>query len=256
MGYQPHPLFSLPRPSTKIWRYMNFSKYISLLKKRSLWFCRTDRFVDNHEGSLSVPTAERFELHDKSLGKAKELREFARSMGYRSYEEMARVRRYQTRKDTALNCWHISDRESAALWELYSSEEGVAICSTIGRLMEALRDCEDKIYIGKVRYIDYSTYEFPEDVDRLAPYIHKRLSFHHERELRVIIRRQRSAQFEPGIKSPGMYVPVDLKRLLANVFVSPRGPRWFYDLVCSVSNQLGIRRSLVAQSSMRSAPIY
>jgi hypothetical protein len=38
----------------KIWRYMNFTKFVSLLKERSLYFARSDKFEDIYEGKAPM----------------------------------------------------------------------------------------------------------------------------------------------------------------------------------------------------------
>ncbi len=49
-----HPVFLSPDdPNIKVWRYLDFTKYVSLLETRSLYFSRSDRLGDPFEGSLS-----------------------------------------------------------------------------------------------------------------------------------------------------------------------------------------------------------
>ena len=44
--YESHPVFELPDDSTTIWRYMGFSKFISLLNSSALYFIVANRFED------------------------------------------------------------------------------------------------------------------------------------------------------------------------------------------------------------------
>jgi len=47
-------VFSPPRnPSARIWRYMDFTKYVSLLDTGSLYFARSDKLEDPFEGSIA-----------------------------------------------------------------------------------------------------------------------------------------------------------------------------------------------------------
>jgi hypothetical protein len=75
-------------------------------------------------------------------------------------------------------------RESAAIWKFYArSNEAVAIQSTY----DLLRSCVPaNTYVGEVQYIDYETGYLAED-HVFRPYVHKRLFFEHERELRAMI---------------------------------------------------------------------
>lgn len=43
---------SIPMPQAKLWRYMDLSKFLSLLEDSSLFFTRIDHFQDAFEGSL------------------------------------------------------------------------------------------------------------------------------------------------------------------------------------------------------------
>ena len=57
-------------------------------------------------------------------------------------------------KHVGVSCWHMSTCESAAMWSLYSkTNEGIAIRSTVGRLLEQVdRNTNVYIKIGKVIY--------------------------------------------------------------------------------------------------------
>ena len=49
--YVKHSRLILNYPdSKKIWRYMDFTKFVNLLDTESLFFCRADRFYDKWEG--------------------------------------------------------------------------------------------------------------------------------------------------------------------------------------------------------------
>ena len=169
--YKKDPNLIIPNDNMTIWRYLDFTKFVSLLDKQALFFCGADKMDDPFEGSFTkTNVSERREaIEEKFLdivsSNLKMLKEFV-----------------------AVNCWHINRYESAAMWKLYlKSNEGIAIRSTFGRLRDSLKDEEHKIYIGKVQYIDYEKDKIPDDTS-FSPFVHKRKSFEHEKELRAIIR--------------------------------------------------------------------
>ena len=43
----------IPPIETKLWRYMDFAKFVSLLESRALFFVRADKLDDPFEGALS-----------------------------------------------------------------------------------------------------------------------------------------------------------------------------------------------------------
>jgi hypothetical protein len=50
--YEDHPVFAQPISDTvKVWRYMDFTKFVSLIDSRCLFFTRADKFNDSFEGS-------------------------------------------------------------------------------------------------------------------------------------------------------------------------------------------------------------
>jgi hypothetical protein len=51
--YVEHPAFeSLADENAKIWRYLDFTKFVALLDWRALSFARVDQLTDQFEGSL------------------------------------------------------------------------------------------------------------------------------------------------------------------------------------------------------------
>lgn len=52
--YKKSPFFKSPESeNVKIWRYLDFTKFISLLETNSLYFARADQFNDPFEGSYT-----------------------------------------------------------------------------------------------------------------------------------------------------------------------------------------------------------
>jgi hypothetical protein len=176
-AYNPHgpraldTLFETPSVDTDIWRYFPLERFVSLLETRRLFLCRAGRLEDEFEGATPV-------ISEQML--------MAWEAQYTSPESQAHYRknRERARELVAVNCWHIAEHESAAMWDRYvRNREGIAIKSTVGRLGAALpqrpnngiSSIED-IDIARVRYIDYETDHFPL-WDVLHHFIHKRLEY-------------------------------------------------------------------------------
>jgi hypothetical protein len=251
--YEEHSVFERPEDeNARIWRYLDFTKFVSVLDREALFFARADVLPDAFEGSHSrANVALRPILHGGVPAKAK--KNFLDTLTT-IYREMRRF--------TFLNCWHLNEHESAAMWRLYlKTEEGVAIQSTFRRLADSFTRCrEHTIHIGKVRYIDYDTELMPAE-DIRQPFLHKRKSFEHERELRAVIQEVPHEEgkgppwLSPETGEVGVYVPVDLEVLIERVYVSPTAPEWFSELVASVAKKYQLNKEL-AQSSLRDGPVY
>ena len=60
------------------------------------------------------------------------------------------------RMDNFVNCWQLSDDESPAMWGIYvDGSDGLAIRSTVRRLIDCLSTSSVKIHIGTVDYVDF-----------------------------------------------------------------------------------------------------
>jgi hypothetical protein len=255
VSYAEHEVFEKPfNENAKIWRYLDFTKFVSLLDKRALFFSRADMLDDPFEGSFSKAN---LRLRS-SVYKDKIPEDALRTM----YAFQKQARRY-----TIVNCWNISDYESAALWRLYlRSGDGVAIQSTFSQLKRCFSPkAETKVFIGKVKYIDYETDWLPEG-NVLYPFVHKRKSFEHERELRAIVQKFPQSLghdqeklgelvLTQNVFDKGEYVDVNLDVLVEKVYISPTSQEWFLRLVNSISNKYDLKKQIV-QSSLVDDPVY
>lgn len=232
-----------------IWRYMDFTKFASLLDRSALFFARADKFKDPFEGSWTKKNFERMTPAltgvDVLGAKQNHIRNFFKKL----------------RECTYINCWHLSAEESAALWKLYlKSDEGIAIRSTLSYLQSELRRNYKKsdLYIREVKYIDYKTDDMPEG-NILAPFFHKRTSFKHEKEVRAIIQQLpvKDGAIDWEFKPPegGIYINVDPNVIIDMVYVSPDTQNWFIDIVKSILKKYGLSK-VVKRSSLSDDPIF
>ena len=85
--------------NVKIWRYMDFAKFISLINEQYLYFTRSDRFEDRFEGSYSsINVSNRnmaFSLLDPAVGPR---------LLHEKHELAIMARRWMF-----ITCWNISD---------------------------------------------------------------------------------------------------------------------------------------------------
>ena len=225
-----------------IWRYLDFPKFVSLLQTRSLYLARADRFDDPFEGSLS--------LSDKVK------RDYLLSLAPRNADVAPLVPKIvpTLKKKTFIQCWHISDHESVAMWKIYSGQgKGIAIGTNVKRLVHAITSPEIKINVGPVRYIDYETGEVSPDFNDLTLFITKRREFSYEKEFRIVV--QDSPQFEDvslpeeAFKTEWM-LPVNLDHLLQEVYLSPNSPAWYLDVLKDVLSKYKLSGVPIQKSSL------
>jgi hypothetical protein len=237
---QPH------NPQTRVWRYMDFAKYVSILDSSCLYFARADRLGDPFEGSYPRGSIDLRPALYKLAPDADESREL---------EAASRLLRWFPQW-VYLSCWHMSEHESAAMWQLYAkSNDAVAVASSYERLASCL---PASVSIGAVTYIDYDFELFRMD-HVLSPFMHKRKSYQHEREVRALVfdppKEKGRLLDERENTQLGLPVAIKPSELIEDVYVAPTAPDWFRDLVRQVSRKYG-QTFEIHRSSLDAAPIY
>ncbi len=221
--------FKLPKKqSLKIWRYMSLEKFESLLDNQGLYFSSARQFDDLFEGSITKRHYA-FNLRKSNHGKG---------INSDFYDKHVSPAFYELTRLTKINCWHLNEYESAAMWQLYLRDgKGIAIQSTIGRLKKALKPFKLKqeygietINLGRVTYIDYKN-DVMDDKSELARFFYKRKSFSHEKELRAAVSLRLAEEFGSNTPENGIFVDVDLKELISCIFLAPATDIKFKDKI-------------------------
>jgi hypothetical protein len=244
--YEPHPIFDSPPAESKLWRYMDLTKLVALLGTKTLFFTRADRLGDPWEGATT-----RFNVK----AGPKVYQQLPEAMRRSMSEQMSEVKR-RLRLETWVHCWHMNQAESPAMWKLYvKSDAGIAIQTTFERLKDSMAgDKEHRVYIGRVRYIDYDTEWMPED-NSFWPFLHKRASFAYENEVRAVMQDVGAAAPQADASPHGVLVPVDIDRLIENVFIAPTTPEWTTQVIHSVLTRFGLT-IVPRQSSLDDDPVF
>ncbi len=241
MAYQEHHEFEVPEDTgVRIWRYMNFTKFVSMLDSSSLWFSRVDQLDDPFEASWLpyVP------VENRKTGDVTET--FKHNLGFREFS----VDR------TAVNCWHMNEHESAAMWRLYTAtDQGIAVQSTFADLTACFADCRPFVSVGIVAYRDYDRHLFT-DSNGFHAFLHKRISFEHEREVRAIVWPLGGEDPDSSpIPTDGLSLRVDLATLIRGVHVSPMAPAWIRDLTEGILRRYHIEAE-VQRSRLMDSPLF
>ena len=197
-------------PGLKIWRYMDIGKYESFLKDRGLFFCRADKFSDPFEGSIPVREYEHRKIAFGANLDGNPISEERVKSDLNAISDSHK----KLKSATIINCWHINEGESDAMWRLYLKDnEGIAIQSSPKLLFEALEKTSDSIRPSRVRYLNYekeiwyNEKEYPHiHYNFIIPLIHKRAEYSHEREFRLLI-ELREAENDPHywFRPPGIF---------------------------------------------------
>jgi hypothetical protein len=222
-----HPIFrNAPLPEAKLWRYLSFAKFASLLHSRQLHFTRIDHFDDHFEGAWPRSDLE-YWTNERML----------RAFNVPAFTEEMRCR-------IAASCWFESPHESAAMWRLYApGKEGVAVATTFGKLHTLIKTAAKPAWLvgaARVKYIDHAMVSWietlPEDERRLnvlIPFMLKNISYEHEKEVRALV-----ISAMEGIESVDLQVSLNefIDEIVDNPFCQP----WFTEAVAGVPDRYGL----------------
>ena len=226
-----------------VWRYLDLAKFIWLLEYQKLHLARLDLLNDPHEGSTPSFVADIRDQQLRELGSPQIL------------EQLSQVS-LQSRKALYVSCWHLGNSQSEAMWRLYcSNDNGVAIRTTYKKLVESI-DYDPYLYIGRVTYLDYETQGFPQG-NLFYPVMHKRISFAHEQEVRLVKTLPNFWGLQSDLSPSGLVVEWPIEPTIDAIFVNPYAPDYYFDVVKSV-----IQRTIpnlvdrLHWSKMRATPRY
>ena len=252
------PTHQIETPSfdTTLWRYTDLARFLSLLEQEELFFARLDRLGDPFEGAWSEVNLRmiRSGLQASPRTEHHSAMEAWRTLVMNSREQ----RRY-----TLINCWHAGEHESEAMWKLYSGQGyGLAIRTDFKTLLHSFTERVPDI-VGQVDYISYDTGFMPWSLR--SPFLHKRLSFAHEREVRAVMQcfkfkagnrpDVQAFDYSKDVCDAGLGFPVDPSELVQEVVISPYAESWMLTLVESVCERYGATMS-VRMSDMRKDPVW
>lgn len=236
-----------------IWRYIKFSKLEDLVKTGQLYFCRSDKFLDENEG---LPPDEYLRVLNLNGLELSDIRERDHNIGVLS----------QVRQSFYVNCWHLHLEETAMMWARYG-KDGVAIVSRYGLLKQVLDPLSDKVMLGLIRYgtkhlTGWNVIQFVTT---------KREKYSTEREVRAMIwltdsgdginrhfdlnnRPHERPIYDPPPTLPeGIRRDIDLAALIAEVVVSPLAPvgrlAEVRELITSAAIPAGVRESALTAYS-------
>lgn len=258
---------SVPTPEAKLWRYMDLSKFLSLLEDSSIFFARIDHFQDTFEGALGSKKNEdawaknEFKKRERFLileNKGKGTQMDKSEIHAQAEEAFAnfRSRLNNWRTMHFVSCWYQSDTESEAMWNLYTkdSKQGIAIQTTFDKLYQTL-PAIPQIDFGMVNYIDYNKYNNGASKDQFDIFDaawYKRKSFEHEKEFRAVIKDDRCLSCRDWNKN----IPVNLNALIENIYISPNADEWFAKLVKKIVRNRYKLPINIKQSELNDLPFH
>ena len=243
-------LFKYPSDNYLLVKYLDITKFISLLQRESLFFCRLDILEDHFEGTTSSLNQEkRYEYfanqHNYISGDPKLTdREIVENVHKLNQEEE------KFKKLVCVSCWNKSKNESAALWKIYSDlNKGIMITSKVRNIIEAFSETSENIEFTEVVYINYNTDIMP-DSSKWDTIYHKHKAYEYENEVRLIFTQNFDTtltyDWNKEEVQEGKYISLEIRDLIDEIIISPYAPQWFFELVKDIIQKYGLNKPVMA----------
>jgi len=264
----------------KIWRYMDFPKFIDLLHTNRLYFSTPSELesLDPYDGCLP----------ESLYNLLNSLDNFLKEYNNPKFASNAKIYNRFLRELICINCWHVSEEESFAMWNSYSSRNsGIAICTTVSDLVKNIQIKNPSIPF-QVGLVDYkfktvsTVYEnFEHDV--YLPFFTKRKCFSYESELRIIapivelndifnhkkildviygdsvamennINKFLEMKKEQNTKGMQKIEVDNMKDLIKEIYIAPSSPDYYLDAVKSIVDKYELDSNIVIKSPIMNKP--
>ena len=261
-----------------LWRYMSLDKFVNLLDDGGVYFAPLGSYMtsDPYEGfPPAVAIKAMYSVSDSFYKEAFDhISSLESTVDQKNPEFLGAIQKAKdhlaTRsavfrklfnllsKGALVSCWYHSEYQSEAMWKLYSDQgKGIAVKTTVGKLRLALEAAtasnrQTKIFLGKVRYLDYSDPTIaPSDcvVDGHIIPLLKRVSYSHENEVRAFLCPDLDINnLDDFVIKPYM-ANCDVLSFIDGIYVSPfvRGP--YVKAVGAIAKSFGLSCS-VEQSNL------
>jgi len=218
----------LPKERDFVWKYIDIHKFLSFIWQKRIRFTRMDQFEDPLEG---IPYETLNKYTSSKTGNFL-LADFIAKPGRYFMENEVKIKHrlsrvFDIQTSHYISCWFIAQRESVAMWNLYSNEDGVALKIPFGKLKSFLNlDTQDidSYYCGKVEYQNFrDTDPYSENsVKKLSKVsLRKDISFAHEKELRFVVKKK----LEKSTTGIDSHI-IDLANLDFEVISHPKMSEW------------------------------
>jgi hypothetical protein len=229
------------KDDTILWRYMNVSKFLSLLYQRSLWLARTDTFKDKKEGVFNDSMKKELNNIYQKLSEKKDF----------YFEKIKNADDFQEYliNNTYINCWHKNLDENMIMWEVYGrTKNSVAIKTTAKKLKDSL----DSIRVNKFAlHAVLDEVSYPDNYENVLSeksyhqsFFIKRPHFSFENEVRLCLLARDKVMTKS--QSPlGCEITVDLSSLIKEIYVHPDSEDWFFELIKDLVKKYDINANVI-----------
>jgi hypothetical protein len=228
-----------------LWKYMDLHKFLSLLTNKNLFFTRLDKFEDPFEG-VNTKLIRRLHILEIMLKSDNPI------PGIPTIKIVKEIRKIQKKikeeqQQQFVNSWVHFNRESIAMWKIYSNKDSIAIKVEGRKFIDFLKNCikfqpqslvEMKLICSHVKYQKLNPYSFEEEISNYGYPIalNKDISFDFEKEYRFFIIRN------SGNKIPFYKFKISTEFYdLIQVICHPEMEDWKFENVVEICNHYKLK---------------
>jgi len=249
LAYVPERDLVLPEKESTIWRFMDITKFLSLIQKKALFFSQVKIIAekyDLHEGKYPIETFEAYKRDGEKLAELFNEKQLA-DIYYKQKTILRKIMSEEIYEDMYINCWHISELDTNFMWSLYTERKlGIAIKSTVKKLINSF-NYEDEVYVGMIKY----GVKIIPTKSRFSTLFHKRINYKEENELRAVVCKK----WNRKNKLKGILVPVDIRILIEDIYVRPKTPDYVIEIIRNLLLEYDVDKK-VKRSSLDVSPPY
>jgi hypothetical protein len=228
--------------ATFLWKYIDLHRFIYLLTEQKLFFTRLDKFEDPYEGVATKLLRRDAKYSKVSLDinklpnslTLKQKKQLINEKKLHDYLKNQEIEKAQNRQ--YVSCWFACDRESMAMWNLYSSSNSVALKFDFNRVTDELTKSFSSfiskngnrlsILGAEVTYLRLNPFDEKLPKQKLKYSAFKKdISFQYEKEYRfLIVTVDNLDRVEPFYS-----IPIDIKNLNMTVIAHPNMEAWQFE---------------------------
>lgn len=264
------------KANTKLYKYMDLEKFLSLIVTKKLCFCNQKKLkeLDPYEGAMTRGELVREEY-------IKFLYDFVKKKGSFKYlklidgdtEKIIDLREeFKLYNDELyyIDCWHINTNESLAMWKVFSNNKNsIAISTTNKKLKSSIKTEDKEVNIQEVSYMDllvtekimlnlnaikvvkdtiYMDTEILRGFCEEGGLLRKTNYYSYEKELRLYFEDNNNDDITK-------FIDIDPNSLIDEIIISPNCDEWFIDILNDIlvkySLDKKVRYSEIRQNNIK-----
>lgn len=242
-----------------LWKYFDLHRFIYLITEKELFFTRLDNLDDPFEGvSTSFLRTEAVvnefwnSFEPKTMEDNDDMGSQKKLLDYFKIEKL----HIEKQRLQYANCWFLGERESMAMWNLYSNEDSVAVKINFDKAKKEFSKSFEKLVanngnrlsvIGEqITYLNINPFDLgtePQNFTYSA--MKKDTSFSHEKEYRFLI-------YTDNLDNQPQFfqVPIEIGDLELTVIAHPRMTNWKFKNLENLIKLSKIKLKLVKSSTV------